>query len=151
MLALYPAYEEPTWKASGRQRQDPQDAAPHVRRRDALYRVAVASCPIDLTRYATLPFLEKIDPAIKSRALVPADIKIAAEGRMPSNRRAGSRWCEAEGTSVCIQSRYKLEGKLPIGIMLLNKIRDSEKNGRTTSISRVSCAWSIQPRSTKRR
>jgi hypothetical protein len=82
---------------------------------------------IDLARYATLPFLEKIDPAIKSRALAPADLTIAKEGPDAANRRPDRAWCEARGTSVCIQSRYKLEGKLPIGIMLLNKIRDSEK------------------------
>jgi hypothetical protein len=82
---------------------------------------------IDLARYATLPFLEKIDPAIKSRVLAPADLTIAKEGPDAANRRPDRAWCEARGTSVCIQSRYKLEGKLPIGIMLLNKIRDSEK------------------------
>ena len=30
-------------------------------------------------------------------------------------------------TLVCIQSSYKLEGKIPIGIMLVNKLRDSAK------------------------
>jgi hypothetical protein len=89
--------------------------------------VSRAPSSIDLTRYATLPFLERIDPAIKSRALPLAEVAAMKEGAASANRRPDRGWCEAKGTSVCIQSRYKLEGKLPIGILLLNKIRDNDR------------------------
>ena len=36
---------------------------------------------IDLKRYATLAFLEKIDPSIKHQVIKPADIKILNEER----------------------------------------------------------------------
>jgi hypothetical protein len=125
-LTLYPAYEEPTWKAldgSGKIRK----MRLHMYVAETRFIVSRSPASIDLARYATLPFLEKIDPAIKSRPLAPSDVKIATEGPDAANRRPDRAWCEAKGASVCIQSRYKLEGKLPIGIMLLNKIRDSEK------------------------
>jgi hypothetical protein len=126
VLALYPGYEEPTWKTSdgsGKIRK----LRLHMYVAETRFIVSRPPASLDLTRYATLPFLEKIDPAIKSRTLAPADVALPKEGPDATNRRPDRAWCEVQGTSVCIQSRYKLEGKLPIGIMLLNKIRDSEK------------------------
>ena len=37
------------------------------------------------------------------------------------------KWCTGRATSICIQSSYKLEGKIPIGVLLVNKLRDSVK------------------------
>jgi len=37
------------------------------------------------------------------------------------------KWCTGRATPICIQSTYKLEGKIPLGIMLVNKLRDSAK------------------------
>jgi hypothetical protein len=85
----------------------------------------------DLTRYATLEFIERVDPAIKSQVITAADVRVGKDGPRdaPSsaNRNPLRGWCEGGPPTLCLQSRYKLEGRLPIGIMLLNKIRDSEK------------------------
>jgi hypothetical protein len=35
------------------------------------------------------------------------------------------KWCTGRTTSICIQSAYKFQGKIPMGIMLVNKLRDS--------------------------
>jgi len=37
------------------------------------------------------------------------------------------RWCEARQVAICIHSRYQLEGKLPLGIQIVNKLRESSK------------------------
>ena len=37
------------------------------------------------------------------------------------------KWCTGRATLICIQSSYRLEGKIPLGIMLVNKLRDSAK------------------------
>ena len=42
------------------------------------------------------------------------------------NRHPDRRWCEAPG-SLCIESRYALEGRLPVGVRLANKLEDSAK------------------------
>ena len=44
-----------------------------------------------------------------------------------SNRNPERAWCEAKPNVLCIQSRYQLEGKLPTGIMLANKLKDEGK------------------------
>src|SRR5829696_8201011 len=42
------------------------------------------------------------------------------------NRHPDRRWCEAPG-AVCIDSHYDLEGKLPMGIKLANKLEEGGK------------------------
>jgi hypothetical protein len=81
---------------------------------------------IDLTRYATLPFLARLDPAIKHRPITPADV-MTRQQAYSHNQHPGRNWCEGRQGAVCIQSHYKLEGKLPIGIMLANKLREGVK------------------------
>lgn len=126
VLSLYPAYEEPTWRGtSGNTR--PRKMRLHMYVAEARFIVSRPPGSVDLSRYATLSFLEKIDPAIKSHTIAASDIKLVGEAGRAANTRPDRPWCDGKGMSVCIQSRYKLEGKLPIGIMLLNKIRDSEK------------------------
>jgi hypothetical protein len=78
----------------------------------------------DLNRYASIAFLEKLDPAIKHRAIAAADVAPNKESSA-SNRSPGRGWCEnAQG---CFQSRYKFEGRIPAGILLVNKLRDETK------------------------
>ena len=43
------------------------------------------------------------------------------------NDNADRKWCTGRATSICIQSTYKLEGRIPMGIMLVNRLRDSIK------------------------
>ena len=83
---------------------------------------------LDLASFATLRFVEKIDPAIKHRILVAADI--AARPKEPKtvhNQNLQRPWCEGRATVICIHSSYKLEGRLPTGIALANKLRESSK------------------------
>jgi hypothetical protein len=82
---------------------------------------------VDLSRYVTLPFLERIDPAIKHKVIAPADVPALKDPQGTGNENPDRKWCTGRPTSVCIQSTYMLEGKLPLGIMLVNKLRDSVK------------------------
>jgi hypothetical protein len=113
LLSLYPAYEEPTLKSTSGGVTKTRKARLHMYVADARFLVNKPS--IDFARYVTLPFVEKLDPAISSK-LIPA-----AEA-LPDRA-----WCESRPATLCIASRYKFEGKLPIGIVLLNQLRDSEK------------------------
>jgi hypothetical protein len=77
----------------------------------------------DLSRYASIAFLEKLDPAIKHRTIAVADAVPNKDASAPN--RSSGRWCE--DAAGCFQSRYKFEGRIPAGIMLVNKLRDETK------------------------
>ena len=82
---------------------------------------------VNLNTFATLPFIQSIDPSIKHEAIKPADVSTLKDEKGTNNKNSDRAWCEGAGVTACIRSRYKLEGKLPIGVALANKLRDSEK------------------------
>jgi hypothetical protein len=126
-LALYPGYAEPTvGKAvNGSTAQVVQKLYMYVAQARFLLDRAPGS--IDLSRYVTLGFVEKIDPAIKHKVIAAADVPPLKDEAGTGNDNPDRRWCTGRTTSICIQSTYKLEGKIPLGIMLVNKLRDSAK------------------------
>jgi hypothetical protein len=126
-LALYPAYTEPTVgkTVDGNTTQVTEKLSMYVAQ--ARFLIDRAPDAIDLTRYATLPFLEKIDPAIKHQAIAAADVTSFKDEAVAGNDNPDRKWCTARTASICIQSTYKLEGKIPLGIMLVNKLRDGAK------------------------
>ena len=74
-----------------------------------------------------LPFIEKIDPAIKHRLITSAEAVSPKDPRAVHNQHPLRRWCEARPVAICIHSEYKFEGKLPLGIRIANKIREGSK------------------------
>ena len=153
-LALFPSYVEPTVTKELRGEQktaaaDPKTDAATGAKADAkadpkaetgpvlekLYMYVAQArfvldrppTAVDLSRYVTLPFLERIDPAIKHKVIAPADVPTLKDPQGTGNENPDRKWCTGRPTLVCIQSSYQLEGKLPLGIMLVNKLRDSAK------------------------
>ena len=94
---------------------------------EARFKLSRPAASIDLKQFATLPFIEKIDPAIKHQVIKASDVSVLNDERSAANRNPDRPWCEGTGVSLCTRSSYKLEGKLPIGIALANKLRDSER------------------------
>ncbi len=82
---------------------------------------------LDLASYISLPFIERIDPAIKHQLITPAEAVSPKDPRAAPNQHPLRRWCDARPVTICIRSRYQFEGKLPLGIQIANKIRDSSK------------------------
>src|SRR6185312_9917498 len=82
---------------------------------------------VDLKTYATLPFIQSIDPSVKHEMIKPADVSTNKDEKGSNNKNPDRNWCEGTGVTACIRSHYKLEGKLPIGVALANKLRDSDK------------------------
>jgi len=128
-LSLFPGYSEPTVikvASAG------AAAAPVVEKLTmyvAQARFVLDRPPgsIDLARYVTLPFLEKIDPAITHTAVAAGNVNPLKDAQGTGNDNPQRKWCTGRTTLVCVQSSYKLEGKIPIGVMLVNKLRDSPK------------------------
>jgi hypothetical protein len=82
---------------------------------------------VDLKAFATLPFIQSIDPSIKHQVIKSSDVSTLKDEKGTNNKNSDRNWCEGAGVTACIRSSYKLEGKLPIGVALANKLRDSEK------------------------
>jgi hypothetical protein len=126
-LALFPTYTEPTVgkAANGSTVQVTEKLYMYVAQ--ARFVLDKAPASIDLSRYVTLPFLAKIDPAIQHTLITAADVTSFKDEAGTGNDNADRKWCTGRAASICIQSTYKLEGKIPMGIMLVNKLRDSIK------------------------
>jgi hypothetical protein len=118
-LALFPSYTEPTVGKAVEKL--------YVYIAQARFGLNRAPGAIDLARYVTVPVLEKIDPAIKHKAITAADVISFTEEAATGNDNPDRKWCTARATSICIQSIYAFEGKIPLGITLVNKLRDSAK------------------------
>jgi cytoskeletal protein CcmA (bactofilin family) len=131
-LALFPGYVEPVIGSDAADSTDKATKEPYTEKLDmyvaqARFVLAKAPAAIDLSRYVTLPFLEKIDPAIKHKLISAADAAAFKDKAGTGNDNPDRKWCTGPATSICIQSTYKFEGKIPMGILLVNQLRDSKK------------------------
>ena len=126
-LSLYPAYAEPTITVTAHGISKPYKEKLHMYVAEARFVVPRPSGAIDLARYASLEFLEKADPSIKHRLIAAADALPYTDPESAHNRHPDRRWCEAAGRVICIESRYHLEGRLPVGIRLANKLEEGGK------------------------
>jgi hypothetical protein len=94
---------------------------------EARFALARAPGSLDLASLVSLPFIERIDPAIKHRLIAAADAVSPKDPRAVNNQHPLRRWCDVRPVTICIHSRYQFEGKLPIGIQIANKLRDGSK------------------------
>jgi hypothetical protein len=126
-LSPFPSYVEPTAEVT-------VDGVPkrfkeklHMYVGEARFALARPPGSIDLASLVTLPFVERIDSAIKHRLITSADAISPKDPRTMHNQHPLRRWCEVRPITICIRSRYQFEGKLPIGIQIANKLRDAPK------------------------
>jgi hypothetical protein len=126
-LSPYPSYVEPHLELTvdGLRRRVKEKL--HVYVAEARFTLGRPPGSLDLASYVSLPFLERLDPAIKHRAITSAEAVSPKEPRAAPNQHPLRRWCEVRQVMVCIHSRYQFEGKLPIGIQLANKLRESSR------------------------
>lgn len=120
-LGLFPTYDEPTITSAngGKSRKKRL----HVYVAEARFALKRAPEAIDLKHYTTLPFVERMDPAIKHKVITADDV-VPNKEPQSANHNPSRRWCEGAGPPLCIQSTYKLEGKLPLGIQLVNQLKE---------------------------
>ncbi len=137
-LALFPGYIEPiigkaaktTTKAGSK--ANSEAAGPAVEKlymyvAQARFILDKPPGALDLARYVTLPFLQQIDPAIKHQTITADDVNPPKDQQWAGNDNPERKWCTGRPNLICIRSSYKLEGKIPIAVMLVNKLRDSAK------------------------
>ncbi len=135
-LALFPSYAEPTVTKSVTVTSESgaTDSAlkPVVQKlymyvAQARFILDRAPGSLDLPHDVTVGFLQRIDPAIKHKQITAADVAPFTGEAGAGNENPDRKWCTGRTTSICIQSTYKLEGKIPLGVILVNKLRESAK------------------------
>jgi hypothetical protein len=126
-LTPFPSYLEPTVEATVDGVRKRFKEKLHVYVGEARFALARPPESIDLAGFVSLPFVERIDPAVKHNLITPAEAISAKDPRAAHNQHPLRRWCEARPVTICIHSRYQFEGKLPIGIKIANKLREGAK------------------------
>jgi hypothetical protein len=128
-LSLFPSYSEPTITKAATANHPAGPISEKLVMYVARARFMLDRAPgtLDLSRYVTLGFLQKIDPAIKHTLITAADVDKFTDPQGTGNDNPQRKWCTGRTPLICIQSSYKLEGRIPIGIMLVNKLRDTAK------------------------
>jgi hypothetical protein len=126
-LSLFPTFAEGTIHriVDGAKKEVKDELQMYIT--EARFKLSRPAASIDLSRFATLPFIESIDPAIKHKIIKPADVSVLKDEKTVNNKNPDRAWCEGANVGLCTHSSYRLEGKLPIGIALANKLRDSDK------------------------
>ena len=126
LLALHPAYVEPTVTSTvdGLKKTRDEKLEVYV----AAARVLLDRPPgrVDLARLTSAAALARIDPAIRHKAITRDEAIPNRDPEQPYNKLPNRAWCEG-GQSSCFESRYDLEGKLPLGIRLANKLEEGGK------------------------
>lgn len=124
LLSLFPAYAEPTVtvKVDGLRKTRDEKLTMYVAGARLLLDRPADS--VDLGRLATLSALARIDPAIRHRPITAADAIPNRDPEQPYNKRPDRAWCEGAN---CFESRYDLEGKIPLGVRLANKLEEGGK------------------------
>lgn len=127
LLSLYPDYQEPTVNVTVNGLTKRYKEKLHVYVAEARFLLDKAPGAVDLSRYTTPEFLQTIDPAIKHRRIGASEAVPNRDPEFAYNKRPDRGWCE-DPRSLCVLSRYQLEGKLPVGIRLANKLQDGGKS-----------------------
>lgn len=126
-LGLYPDYvETTTTKSVDGQAKTYKDRL-HMYVAEARFLLQKPAASLNLTRYTTLPFIESIDPSIKHQVIKASETTLLKEERNVHNKNPAREWCEGTSVAICIRSKYALEGKIPMGIALANKLREGDR------------------------
>src|SRR5215813_2453305 len=126
-LTPFPSYLEPTVEATFDGVRKRFKEKLHMYVGEARFALARPPESIDLASFVSLPFVERIDSAVKHRLITSAEAVSPKDARSVNNQHPLRRWCETRPTTICIRSRYQFEGKLPVGIQIANKLRDGSK------------------------
>ncbi|UYW27392.1 hypothetical protein [Methylorubrum extorquens] len=119
-LSPWPGYTEPDYTQTVNGVAKPRHETLKVYVAEGRFVVAKPPSAIDLSAFANLDFLAKMDPVIRHKRLEPAEVTPTKDPAAAFAKRPDRPWCGAGG--VCIESRYDLEGKLPLGVKLANKL-----------------------------
>ena len=126
-LTPFPSYVEPNVEVTVDGVRKRIKEKLHMYVAEARFALARPPASIDLAKFVSLPFIESTDPAIKHQLITAAEAISPKDPRAAHNQHPLRRWCEARPVTICVRSKYQFEGKLPLGINIANKLRESSK------------------------
>jgi hypothetical protein len=121
-LSPFPGYKEPDYTVTLNGVTKPRHETLKVYVAEGRFVVPRPAEAIDLKSFANLGFVQAMDPAIKHKTIDLGDVTPTKDPAAAFARRPDRPWCEA--AAACIESRYDLEGKLPLGVRLANKLEE---------------------------
>ena len=121
-LSPWPGYKEPDYVQTVNGVAKPRHETLKIYVAQGRFVVARPPEAIALSDYATLAFVQKMDPVIRHKALSPGEATPNKDPAAAFAKRPDRAWCA--DASACIESRYDLEGKLPLGVKLANKLEE---------------------------
>jgi hypothetical protein len=126
-LSLFPSYSEGIIHrvVDGTKKEVKDDLEMYIT--EARFMLSRPVGSIDLKNFATLSFIQSIDPSIKHQLIQPSEVSVGKDEKSAANKNPDRTWCEGPNVAACARSTYKLEGKLPMGVALVNKLRDSDR------------------------
>ena len=150
-LALFPGYAEPTVPklVNGTTSQVFEKLYMYVA--DARFVLDKPPGAIDLSRYVTLAFLQKVDPAITHQALAPSDIGPFNDEAGTGNDNPDRKWCSGRATSICIQSTISSKARFRWAFCSSTNCAKAPRKSPTISTSRANYRRSGRPTSIRRR
>jgi hypothetical protein len=126
LLSLHPAYAEPTVSITVDGLKKTRDEKLDVYVAAARILLDRPASRVDLGQLSGTAALTRLDPTIRHKPLTRDEAIPNRDPEQPYNRRPDRAWCEG-GRAACFESRYDLEGKLPLGIRLANKLEEGGK------------------------
>ncbi len=126
LLALHPAYAESTVAVTVDGLRKTREEKLEIYVAAARVMLDRSSESVDLAQLASAGALANIDPAIRHRPITKEEAIPNRDPEQPYNRLPDRAWCDAARVA-CFESRYDLEGKLPLGIRLANKMEEGGK------------------------
>jgi hypothetical protein len=152
-LALFPSYVEPVIESDAADGADKATEKPYTEKlymyvAQARFVLAKAPAEIDLSRYVTLRFLEKIDPAIKHNLISAADAAAFQEQSRTRQRQPGSQMVHRPRNVDLHSIQLQVRGQDPDRDQAGQPIAREQKGRRSPRFSeRVGCAHAIRCRS----
>src|SRR3954452_17600206 len=71
---------------------------------EARFMLSRPAASVDLKTFATLPFIQSIDPSIKHEAIKPSDISTLQDEKGQNNKNPDRPWCEGPGVTASIRT-----------------------------------------------
>ena len=104
-LSLYPAYSEPTVTKAASSDTPAGPVLEKLNMYVAQARFILNRAPgsLNLARYVSLPFLEKIDPAIKHKLIAATDVSPLTDAQGTGNLNPDRKWCTGRNPLICIE------------------------------------------------
>src|SRR5258708_15173652 len=106
---------------------------------EARFMLSRPSESVDLKTFATLPFIQSIDPSIKHEAIKPADVSTLKDEKGANNKNPDRAWCEAPASQPASVRTTSWKASCRSAWRLPTSCATARRSCPTRSSSRAKC------------